>query len=36
MQHPDDDSRSELKHIMALIEVNRYTCALHSMTFFVV
>ena len=34
MQHFDDDSRSELKRVMALIEVNKYVYALSSIKLF--
>lgn len=30
MQDFDDDTRSEIKHVRALIEVNKYVCALAS------
>jgi len=29
MQHFDDDTRSEMKHVRALIEVNKCVCVLY-------
>lgn len=36
MQHFDDDTRSEMKHVRALIEVNKCVCALGSIELFII
>jgi len=34
VQHFDDDTRSELKHVRGLVEVNKCVCALGSIKLF--
>ena len=36
MQHFDDDTRSEVKHVRALIEVNKCVCGLVRIKLFIV